>query len=278
MNIVDKLKAARQERARAYSVIQTTKVRGRAVSGVMFSRYEIARDLVKAILKSGDYKAYLREKALTRQRMDRIKRGHTPRSELSRIAAEKKQAKESERLSAKIAKETFKNTFVGPPRPIRDVIGYGAYYRWKEQRKEKVAMTEDQRKKRVIELKTKYRRAAGVPSREELAQRAAEKAAAADARRIAKADFLARFIGPPKPLKAMNDAEHYAWRMRNDPEFYAKELDRAQRYKARTRPGYKDSIVKWAKTPPAVKQVKHLQYLISRQIDRSKNENHQRAA
>ncbi len=131
---------------------------------------------------------------------------------------------------------------------------------------------------RIKQQKTQLRRAAGVPSREELAQRAAEKAAVANARRLAKANFIANFIGPPKPRAAMTESEYYAWRVRTDPDFYAKELDRAQRYKARTRPGYKDPIVKWAETPPAVKQVKHLQYLISRQIDRSEHENHQRAA
>ena len=140
-----------------------------------------------------------------------------------------------------------------------------------EKYKEWLERSKESRRKR----KEEYRRAAGVPSREELAQKAAAKAAAAEALRIAKADFRANLIGPPKPRHAMTEAEYYAWRTRNDPDFYAKELDRAQRYKARTRPGYRDSIVKWSEMPQAVKQVKHLQYLISRQIDRSEHENHQ---
>lgn len=124
--------------------------------------------------------------------------------------------------------------------------------------------------------KEKYRRAAGVPTRHEIAERAQQRAQQAERRRLAKADFLQNFIGPPKPRKAMTDAEHYQWRICNEPDFYARELDRAQRYKARTRPGYRDSIVRWSDMPKPIKEVKHLQYLIARQIERNEqHENHQ---
>lgn len=75
----------------------------------------------------------------------------------------------------------------------------------------------------------------------------------------------------------MTEAEYYQWRINTQPDFYAKELDRAQRYKARTRPGYRDSIVRWSETPQSIKEIKHLQYLIARQIERNEqHENNQR--
>lgn len=124
-------------------------------------------------------------------------------------------------------------------------------------------------------LKEKYRRQKGALTRDEIAARASARAAAAEARRVAKTDFLAAFVGPPTPRSAMSKKDYYAWRARNEPEFYARELDRAQRYKARTRAGYRDSIIKWSEMPAMVKEVKHLQYLISRQINRrSSDENH----
>lgn len=129
----------------------------------------------------------------------------------------------------------------------------------------------------VLEARRKYkemkRRESGVIPRD-----GNKKAEAAEQNRLDKAAFVENFIGPPIPSKAMTDAEHYKWRIRNDPDFYAKELDRAQRYKARTRAGYKDSLVKWAEVPQAMKEVKHLQYLISRQLKGTEHENNQRAA
>lgn len=119
-----------------------------------------------------------------------------------------------------------------------------------------------------VEWKRNKRRADGALSREQIALRTAERAAERDARRVARNDFRNNFIGPPTPSKAMTDAQYYAWRVVSDPEFYTKELDRAQRYKARTRHGYKDSIIGWSEMPTAMKEVKHLQYLISRQLEK----------
>lgn len=125
-------------------------------------------------------------------------------------------------------------------------------------------------------LKEKYRREAGATPRSELAEQTATRAAAIEARRLAKDDFFVCFIGPPPPHKAMTAAELYQWRIKNDRDFYARELDRAQRYKARTRPGYRGFIVGWSAMPDSVKEVKHLQYLIKRQIERTaQHENHQ---
>jgi hypothetical protein len=110
-------------------------------------------------------------------------------------------------------------------------------------------------------------------------ERANERARQIELSRNAKNEFIRQFVGPPKPALALTDAQYYSWRMRNEPEFYVRELDRAQRYKARTRPGYRDSIVPWAATPTALKEAKHLQYLIGREINRrSDNENNQPTA
>lgn len=130
----------------------------------------------------------------------------------------------------------------------------------------------------VMEARRKYkemkRREAGIAPRD-----GNKKAKAAEQKRLEKAAFIENFTGPPTPRKSLNDAEYYQWRIRNRPEFYARELDRAQRYKARTRPGYRDSIVGWAQMPQSVKEMKHLQYLISQQIQRRlSNENNQRSA
>lgn len=127
--------------------------------------------------------------------------------------------------------------------------------------------------------KEKRRREAGAVPRAELTARAAQRAKSADDRRLAKAAFLANFVGPPTPGKGMTDAEYYRWRMTNDPDFYAKELDRAQRYKVRTRPGYQPSVVEWSAMPQAIKEVKHITYRIAREINRREaNEDHQRTA
>lgn len=192
----------------------------------------------------------------------------------ARAEAYKKREKDRKRLSGYDAKYREKNkSLINEKSRLRQ-----AEWRKTDQYRE---WLEKSRERRAA-LNRKYRRAAGSQSRKEIAQRAAAKAAAkaaaTEARRVAKADFVANFIGPPIPSKAMTDAEHYKWRIRNDPDFYAKELDRAQRYKARTRPGYKDSLVKWAEMPQTMKQVKHLQYLISRQLERVDHENDQRAA
>jgi hypothetical protein len=124
-----------------------------------------------------------------------------------------------------------------------------------------------------VKLKEKYRRLSGARSREQIALLASERAAERDARRVARSSFKDNFVGPPTPKKGMSAADYYAWRLRSSPDFYARELDRAQSYKAKTRPRYKDSIIKWAEMPAAMKEVKHLQYLISRQLERVANEN-----
>lgn len=127
-----------------------------------------------------------------------------------------------------------------------------------------------------------YRRKNGAIERSEIANRAARRMDGlrimAAEKKKAKELFDAAYVGPPAPRKTMTDAEYYRWRTRTDPDFYAKELDRAQNRKARTRPGYRDSIVKWAEMPAAVKQAKHAMYLIARELERVEHENNQRAA
>lgn len=109
-------------------------------------------------------------------------------------------------------------------------------------------------------MKEKYRRQAGIPER--------KKGKTNDSACKKKAAFIAaeNFVGPPKPSKALSEAAFYSWRVENNPVFYAKELDRAQRYKARTRHGYKDSILRWQDMPPEVVLAKHQMYLVSKQI------------
>ncbi len=238
--------AAKLEKRRALTVASVNRAKRRRVSEYNLRRIKSAQDAVDALKLHPIF----------------IERQHARSEEKKKIkAAGRKRYLERHpdraRESARKAAAAYRKT--------------DAYRRWLES--SRVLRTS---------LKAKYRRAAGATPREELAQRAAESAAAraakVEARRIAKAAFLGSFTGPPTPSKSMTEGEYYVWRTRNDPDFYAKELDRAQRYKARTRPGYKDSIVKWAAMPPVVKEVKHLQYLISRQIERAEHENHQRAA
>jgi hypothetical protein len=134
-------------------------------------------------------------------------------------------------------------------------------------------------RKEMLRLhKEKARRAAGAIPRAVIAERKQQRITAAAIRASPRATFAAEFIGPPTPAQAMTDTQLYAWRSKNDPDFYARELDRAQRYKARTRPGYRDSIIKWADMPAAVKEVKHLQFRISQLTRRASDEKNQRAA
>lgn len=130
-------------------------------------------------------------------------------------------------------------------------------------------------------LKAKYRRNAGATSKAEIIARSADRAMASDAekeqQRLAKELFLSEFVGPPKPSrKLLGEAIYFKWRYMNDAEFHMRELDRAQDYKARTRIGYKGSIVKWQDTPTALKELKHLHYLLTHEIERKQNENDQR--
>lgn len=144
--------------------------------------------------------------------------------------------------------------------------------------------TDDYRKwlvrsrERRRKLKEKYRRQAGVSPRERKEKRDRGGVSGWEARRIEKAEFMTKFVGPPTAKQSMSAAEYYQWRIRSSPEFYVKELDRAQQYKVRVRAGYKESICKWVDMPIEVKEVKHLQYLISRQLERISNENNQSTA
>lgn len=124
-------------------------------------------------------------------------------------------------------------------------------------------------------LKAKYRREAGMQTRADLAAVSAARQEANTKAAAVKAAFVANFVGPRKPGRWLGDAVLYAWRTTNDPIFYAKELDRAQEYKARKRPGYKGSILGWKQMPSGVIASKHLLYLISKQLKGSKgNEKH----
>ena len=138
-----------------------------------------------------------------------------------------------------------------------------------EEHKRWLDKTREQRKYR----KAKYRAQAGCKPRElikaEAEKRRAEKEKAIEQRRLDHADFKALFVGPPTPKSAMSTAEYYRWRYSNDPEFMARELDRAQVWKNKTRAGYKASPVKWADVPPVVMEVKRLMYVINKQLKRN---------
>lgn len=147
----------------------------------------------------------------------------------------------------------------------------------------RMARTEEEHKRWLDETreyrkqkKAKYRALAGCKPRELIAseaeKRRAAKAAAVEQRRQAMAEFKAQFVGPPSPKSAMNSADYYRWRYSNDPEFMARELDRAQVWKTKTRTGYKASPVKWADVPPVVMEVKRLMYVINKQLERKDNE------
>lgn len=130
-------------------------------------------------------------------------------------------------------------------------------------------------------LKEKYRRAAGAKSRTEIKHQAlqnqAVKKAEEERAKTEKALATLEFVGPPKPSrKLLGESGYFRWRYMNDADFHMRELDRAQEYKARTRIGYKDSIVKWQNTPTALKELKHLQYLLTKAIERKQDENDQR--
>lgn len=130
-------------------------------------------------------------------------------------------------------------------------------------------------------LKEKYRRAAGVPSISEIKHQTAQnqviKQAEKERELLEKALALSEFVGPPKPSKKLlGESVYFKWRYMNDADFHMRELDRAQAYKARTRIGYKDSIVKWQDTPADLKELKHLHYLLTHEIERKQNENDRR--
>lgn len=138
----------------------------------------------------------------------------------------------------------------------------GAYREWMDKPE-----TKELRKK----LKEKYRRQAGAIPRKMIAERTAKKRLInkeqVEAKKKNKEKFVIEFVGPPTPSSAMSEAEYYKWRTWNDADFYCKELDRAQTRKAKTRPGYRDSIVKWTDMPAAMKQAKHALYLVARQLE-----------
>lgn len=124
------------------------------------------------------------------------------------------------------------------------------------------------------DLKTKYRREKGARPMNVISAAASERRMAKEARRINRPGS-ADFVGPLKPGYWMGDAAYYAWRCKSDPLYYAKELDRAQRYKVRTRHGYKGSVIEWQQMPADVIKSKHLVYLISKSLKRSNgNEKH----
>lgn len=128
--------------------------------------------------------------------------------------------------------------------------------------------------------KAKYRAAAGCKPREDIhaeaKARAIAKALEQDAKVKAREIFDATFMGAPKPSKqSMGEAGYYRWRYANDPEFMAKELDRAQAWKINKRTGYKGSLLKWAAMPAEVKEVKQIIYRINRELERKENENNQ---
>lgn len=131
-------------------------------------------------------------------------------------------------------------------------------------------------RERIRLHKERYRRAAGIPSRADKASMTEQRRRSEERKRIDRMSFIENFIGPPPPTRSEIGARaYYMWRMTNDADFYAKELDRAQRYKSNTRPGYRDSIVKWADMPAAVKQAKHAIYLIAKELKESQDENDQ---
>ena len=135
-------------------------------------------------------------------------------------------------------------------------------------------------RERIRKLKEKYRREAGAVPREVVSQQAAARRAKMNEirqqRKRDRQDFLAAFVGPPSAgSRAVSKAQYYQWKMLNQADFYAKELDRAQSYKAKTRTGYRDSIVGWANMPKAVKEAKHAIYLIARQLKENEDENDQ---
>lgn len=92
--------------------------------------------------------------------------------------------------------------------------------------------------------------------------------AEAAANAAAKAEAIACFVGPRKPGKWIGENAYFIWRIENDPVFYARELDRAQRYKVRTRSGYKPSIIGWAQMPADVIAARHMLYRVSKQLKR----------
>lgn len=233
--------AAKLEKARALKVASVNRCQGRPVSEYNIKRIELAQ-----------------------QAIDELKR-HP-------IAAARAQRRADEKRTIKIeSNKRYRARHIDRLRESAREAGK----KFRQSGKAAEYQSRPEVRERRIKLKEKYRRAAGCIPREQMTKMADRAAAAAEARRL----FRENFTGPPKPSKAMTEAQLYSWRLRNDPDFYAKELDRSQRYKARTRPGYKDSIVKWSDMPATVKQVKHLQYQIARQIHRRvQDENHQRAA
>ena len=114
--------------------------------------------------------------------------------------------------------------------------------------------------------KEKYRRKAGAMTLQQIAEKAEKRRAEMEKARQSKAAFKDQFIGPPTAKSVMSDADYYRHRYATDEEFMAKELDRAQQWKIKTRPGYAGSSVKWQQMPQAVKQVKQLIHNISKQI------------
>ena len=119
-------------------------------------------------------------------------------------------------------------------------------------------------------MKEKYRRQAGARTRQEISEqgekRRAELAHTRQLKNENRQAFKDQFIGPPTAKSVMSDAEYYRHRYAADEEFMAKELDRAQQWKIKTRPGYAGSSVKWQQMPQAVKQVKQLIHNISKPI------------
>lgn len=236
--------AAKLEKIRALTVASVNRARGLPVSDYNVRRVALAQKVIDDLKQ---HPVFVERRARRLEEKKAIKRAGDARY--------KEKHADKVRESAKKARE------------LRKSNGKEAEYRASPERRDASRA-----------YKENLRRECGAIPRAEITKKKAEMDAAAAARRTSKAEFIASFIGPPIPSIAMTEAEYYAWKVKTRPEFYAKELDRAQRYKARTRPGYKDSLVKWAEMPMAVKEVKHLQYLISRELKGAKNENHKRTA
>lgn len=234
------MSAAKQEKARALKVVSVNKARGKRVTEYNLHRIDVAQNVIDQLM----YHEIFVARILTRKAEKRALK-----------QANKKRYYEKNREKVKQAARTaYEN---------RKANGKNAAY------------LEASRERRN-ELKAKYRREAGATPLSVLRE---ERKRRDENLRVAKAEFVTNFSGPPKPSQALSPARYYQWRVTNDAEFYAKELDRSQRYKVRTRPGYRPSVVEWSAMPKAIKEVKHITYRIAREINRREaNEDYQRTA
>ena len=114
------------------------------------------------------------------------------------------------------------------------------------------------------EKKAEYRRAQGCVAREDISAQAAEKKAIAAAKKEARQQFKAEFVGPPKP--AHGSAPAYRSRYQGDLEFSAKERQRAKDNKAALPDYYVKQQLGFKDAPAVLVEVKRIQLQIKREL------------